>query len=193
MSQSSIEIEVDRLLYHRAWQSLGLSQRVQFDYGREFCGYGPGVRWLSRLIRFGLRLGIAEITCRFCADLKHLPLAICRITVIRQVTAEGDIDLLKSAYISANGSSFKYVIEVPAFMAEIVYQTWDACNFLLEIVEEKCADHTGPAGLPVRAAGAALRVVRARSVSNSDSWCDSFKVSILCPPSAIQIPISWVR
>ncbi len=41
-----------------AWQSLGLPDMVQFDNGREFCGWGASARYLSRVIRFCLRLEI---------------------------------------------------------------------------------------------------------------------------------------
>lgn len=39
-----------------AWQHLGIPDLVQFDNGREFCGWGTAARSLSRVIRFGLRL-----------------------------------------------------------------------------------------------------------------------------------------
>jgi len=41
-----------------AWQHLGLPTRVQFDNGREFCGFGHSARFLTRLIRVCLRLGV---------------------------------------------------------------------------------------------------------------------------------------
>jgi hypothetical protein len=44
-----------------AWQSLGLPERVQFDNGREFCGFGQAARWLSRVIRFCLRVGVEPV------------------------------------------------------------------------------------------------------------------------------------
>lgn len=44
-----------------AWQSLGLPERVQFDNGREFCGFGQAARWLSRVIRFCLRVGVDPV------------------------------------------------------------------------------------------------------------------------------------
>lgn len=44
-----------------AWQHLGLPQRVQFDNGREFCGFGQAARWLSRPIRFCLRVGVEPV------------------------------------------------------------------------------------------------------------------------------------
>jgi hypothetical protein len=37
---------------------LGLPDIVQFDNGREFCGWGASARYLSRVIRFCLRLEI---------------------------------------------------------------------------------------------------------------------------------------
>lgn len=39
-----------------AWQRLGIPEIVQFDNGREFCGWGMAARSLSRVIRFCLRL-----------------------------------------------------------------------------------------------------------------------------------------
>lgn len=41
-----------------AWQDLGLPAQVQFDNGREFCGFGKSARFLTRLIRACLRLGV---------------------------------------------------------------------------------------------------------------------------------------
>jgi putative transposase len=51
---------VMQFLIH-AWQSLGLPVRVQFDNGREFCGFGQAARWLSRVIRFCLRVGVEPV------------------------------------------------------------------------------------------------------------------------------------
>jgi putative transposase len=45
----------------RAWQQLGLPQQVQFDNGREFCGFGKSARALSRVIRLCLRLGVEPV------------------------------------------------------------------------------------------------------------------------------------
>lgn len=42
----------------RAWQRLGIPEIVQFDNGREFCGWGKAARSLGRVIRFGLRLDV---------------------------------------------------------------------------------------------------------------------------------------
>lgn len=42
----------------RAWQRLGIPEIVQFDNGREFCGWGKAARSLSRVIRLGLRLDV---------------------------------------------------------------------------------------------------------------------------------------
>lgn len=44
-----------------AWQHLGLPEKVQFDNGREFCGFGHAARYLSRVIRLCLRLGVEVI------------------------------------------------------------------------------------------------------------------------------------
>jgi putative transposase len=41
-----------------AWHHLGIPDIVQFDNGREFCGWGASARWLSRVIRLGLRLQV---------------------------------------------------------------------------------------------------------------------------------------
>jgi transposase InsO family protein len=51
---------VIQFLIH-AWQSLGLPTRVQFDNGREFCGFGQAARWLSRAIRFCLLVGVEPV------------------------------------------------------------------------------------------------------------------------------------
>ena len=42
----------------RAWQRLGIPDIVQFDNGREFCGWGKSARCLNRVIRLGLRLDV---------------------------------------------------------------------------------------------------------------------------------------
>ena len=44
-----------------AWQHLGLPEKAQFDNGREFCGFGYTSRFLSRVIRLCLRLGIEPV------------------------------------------------------------------------------------------------------------------------------------
>jgi putative transposase len=44
-----------------AWQHLGLPENVQFDNGREFCGFGYSARFLSRVIRLCLRLGVEPV------------------------------------------------------------------------------------------------------------------------------------
>lgn len=41
-----------------AWQKLGIPAMVQFDNGREFCGWKTAARSLSRVIRFCLRLEV---------------------------------------------------------------------------------------------------------------------------------------
>lgn len=41
-----------------AWQHLGIPTIVQFDNGREFCGWGRAAASLSRVIRFCLRLDV---------------------------------------------------------------------------------------------------------------------------------------
>jgi transposase InsO family protein len=42
----------------RAWQKLGIPEMVQFDNGREFCGWGKAARGLGRVIRLSLRLDV---------------------------------------------------------------------------------------------------------------------------------------
>jgi hypothetical protein len=44
-----------------AWQHLGLPEVVQFDNGREFCGFGRSARYLSRVIRLCLRLEVEPV------------------------------------------------------------------------------------------------------------------------------------
>jgi transposase InsO family protein len=44
-----------------AWQHLGLPDKVQFDNGREFCGFGHAARYLTRAIRLCLRLGVEPV------------------------------------------------------------------------------------------------------------------------------------
>lgn len=44
-----------------AWQHLGLPEAVQFDNGKEFCGWGRWPRSISRVIRLCLRLGIEPV------------------------------------------------------------------------------------------------------------------------------------
>jgi transposase InsO family protein len=44
-----------------AWQNLGLPEMVQFDNGREFCGFGYPARHLSRVIRLCLRLEVEPV------------------------------------------------------------------------------------------------------------------------------------
>ena len=48
-----------------AWQQLGLPEMVQFDNGREFCGFGYAARYLSRVIRLCLRLEVEPIFIPF--------------------------------------------------------------------------------------------------------------------------------
>lgn len=43
------------------WKSLGRPQQVQFDNAREFLGWGPAARYLSRVIRVCLRFGVEPI------------------------------------------------------------------------------------------------------------------------------------
>ena len=43
------------------WKTLGRPEQLQFDNGREFVGWGPAARYLSRVIRLCLRFGIEPI------------------------------------------------------------------------------------------------------------------------------------
>lgn len=54
-----MDVALDFLV--RAWQQLGLPEKVQFDNSREFCGFGHAARYLSRVIRLCLRLGIEPV------------------------------------------------------------------------------------------------------------------------------------
>jgi transposase InsO family protein len=58
---NSREMEVVLEFLVHAWQHLGLPDKVQFDNGREFCGFGQAARDLSRVIRLCLRLGIEPV------------------------------------------------------------------------------------------------------------------------------------
>jgi transposase InsO family protein len=40
------------------WKNLGLPEQVQFDNAREFVGWGPAARYLSRVLRLCLRFGV---------------------------------------------------------------------------------------------------------------------------------------
>ena len=44
-----------------AWQHLGVPAQVQLDNAREFCGWGPAARYLSRVIRLCLYLRVTLI------------------------------------------------------------------------------------------------------------------------------------
>jgi transposase InsO family protein len=43
------------------WKALGRPEQIQFDNAREFLGWGPAARYLSRVIRLCLRFGIEPI------------------------------------------------------------------------------------------------------------------------------------
>lgn len=43
------------------WKDLGLPAQVQLDNARELSGWGPAARHLSRVIRLGLRFGVAPV------------------------------------------------------------------------------------------------------------------------------------
>jgi putative transposase len=54
-----MDVVMDFLVH--AWQQLGLPEKVQFDNGREFCGFGHAARFLSRIIRLCLRLEVETV------------------------------------------------------------------------------------------------------------------------------------
>jgi putative transposase len=54
-----MDVVMDFLVH--AWQHLGLPEKVQFDNGREFCGFGRAARYLSQAIRLCLRLGVEPV------------------------------------------------------------------------------------------------------------------------------------
>jgi len=54
-----MDVVLDFLVH--AWQQLGLPEKVQFDNGREFCGFGHTARFLSRVIRLCLRLEVEPV------------------------------------------------------------------------------------------------------------------------------------
>jgi putative transposase len=43
------------------WKDLGIPEQVQWDNAREWCGWGPAARYLSRVIRFCLRFGVGPV------------------------------------------------------------------------------------------------------------------------------------
>ena len=43
------------------WKDLGRPAQVQLDNARELCGWGPAARFLSRVIRLGLRFGVEPV------------------------------------------------------------------------------------------------------------------------------------
>jgi putative transposase len=59
VSSRRMDVVMDFLVH--AWQQLGLPEKVQFDNGREFCGFGHSARFLSWLIRLCLRLEIEPV------------------------------------------------------------------------------------------------------------------------------------
>jgi putative transposase len=59
VSSRKMDVILEFLVH--AWQHLGLPEKVQFDNGREFCGWGKSARCLSRVIRLCLRLSIEVV------------------------------------------------------------------------------------------------------------------------------------
>lgn len=59
VSSRKMDVVLEFLVH--SWQHLGLPKKVQFDNGREFCGFGHAARHLSRVIRLCLRLGVEPV------------------------------------------------------------------------------------------------------------------------------------
>ena len=59
VASRKMDVVMDFLVH--AWQQLGLPEKVQFDNGREFCGFGHAARYFSRAIRLCLRLGVEAV------------------------------------------------------------------------------------------------------------------------------------
>lgn len=62
VSSRKMDVVLDFLVH--AWQHLGLPENVQFENGRESCGFGHAARFLSRVIRLCLRLELELVFIR---------------------------------------------------------------------------------------------------------------------------------
>jgi transposase InsO family protein len=54
----SRQMEAVLVFLGECWKTLGRPQQIQFDNAREYLGWGPAARYLSRVIRLCLRFGI---------------------------------------------------------------------------------------------------------------------------------------
>jgi transposase InsO family protein len=57
----SRRMEAVLIFLGECWKTLGRPEQIQFDNAREFLGWGPAARYLSRVIRLCLRFGIEPI------------------------------------------------------------------------------------------------------------------------------------
>ena len=57
----SRQMEAVLVFLGECWKTLGRPEQIQFDNAREFLGWGPAARYLSRVIRLCLRFGIEPI------------------------------------------------------------------------------------------------------------------------------------
>jgi putative transposase len=57
----SRQMEAVLVFLGECWKTLGRSEQIQFDNAREYLGWGPAARYLSRVIRLCLRFGIEPI------------------------------------------------------------------------------------------------------------------------------------
>jgi putative transposase len=57
----SRRMEAILIFLGECWKTLGRPEQIQFDNAREFLGWGPAARYLSRVIRLCLRFGIEPI------------------------------------------------------------------------------------------------------------------------------------
>ncbi len=57
----SRKMEAVLVFLGECWKSLGRPEQVQFDNAREFLGWGPAARYLSRVIRLCLRFGVEPV------------------------------------------------------------------------------------------------------------------------------------
>lgn len=57
----SRQMEAVLVFLGECWKSLGRPEQIQFDNAREFLGWGPAARYLSRLIRLCLRFEVVPI------------------------------------------------------------------------------------------------------------------------------------
>jgi hypothetical protein len=87
-------------------------------------------RWYKTTARYRRGKRLRKLPTGFAIDLKLQPLAVIKVTFIRQATAEGDIDRLEQAFISASGTIFSMSVRSRYVWPKIVYQTLDASNLL---------------------------------------------------------------